>query len=43
MFEHLLYALVKILDVLVRLVGKGVAGRSTPDECFGLRVKEIDD
>src|SRR5260370_26412378 len=41
-FEHLLHALVEILDVLVGLVRKGVAGRSPPDDCFGLRVEQID-
>jgi hypothetical protein len=32
--EHLFHALVQILDVLVGLVGKRVAGRTPENQCF---------
>src|SRR3984957_3077267 len=41
MIEHLLHALVEILDVLVGLVRERVAGRSSPDEFLGVPVEHI--
>src|ERR1700682_249863 len=42
MVEHLLHTLVKILDVLVGLVRKGVTRGSSPDDFLCVRVEEID-
>src|SRR5258708_20707875 len=43
MCEHLLHSLVEILGVLIRLVGKCVARRASPDQTLGLGVEQIDD
>jgi hypothetical protein len=40
--KHLLHSLVQVLDVLVGLVGKHVAGHAPPDQHFGLCIEEID-
>src|SRR5258705_7483525 len=41
-FEHLLYALIKILDVRVGLAGERIARRSPPDHLLTVRVEQID-
>jgi len=41
MVEHLLHALVEILNVFVRLVRKRVARRAAPDQLLGLCVEQI--
>src|SRR5438105_592671 len=42
MSEHLLHSLIKLLNVVLGLVGKGVARRSPPDEFLSVRVEQID-
>ena len=41
MIEQFLDAFVEVLDVLFRLVGKSIAGRSSPDQAFIVRVEEV--
>src|SRR5882724_4914568 len=41
-FQHLLHALVQVLDALVRLVGERVARRSTPQQFLGLRIERVE-
>src|SRR5215472_7928635 len=41
--KHLLHSLVEFLDVLVRVVGEGVARRASPQELSGLCVEQVDD
>ena len=41
MIEYLLHALIEILDVLLGLVGKSIAGRSSPDQVLTVRVEKI--
>ena len=43
MIEHLLHAPVEILDVLVRFTGKGIAGRSSPNQFLRVRIVQVDD
>ena len=40
--EHLLHTLVETFDVLIGFVGKGVAGRSPPDELLIVGIEQID-
>src|SRR6266702_8432317 len=42
MIEHLLHALVEILDVVVRLVGKRVTRRSPPDQFLSVCIEQVD-
>ena len=42
MIEHLLHTLVEFLDVLVRFVGKGIAGRSAPNQFLRVRIVQVD-
>src|ERR1700688_3503934 len=41
--EHLLHSLVEILGVLIRIVGKGIAGRTSPQQILVLGIEQIDD
>src|SRR6266446_3016675 len=41
--EHFVHALIQILNIFVRVVGECVARVASPDQLFGLGVKEIDD
>src|SRR5258708_39997157 len=41
--EHLVHALVEVLNVLVGLVGKRVARRAAPDQLLALGVEQVDD
>src|SRR5579859_5303713 len=41
LLEHFLHSLVQILDVLVRVVGKGVARSASPQQLLRLRVEQI--
>ncbi len=43
MLEHLVDALVQVLDVLVGIVGERVARSASPEKRFGLGVEQIDD
>jgi hypothetical protein len=43
MCEHLVHPLVEILGVLFGIVGKGVAGRASPNQILSLGVEQIDD
>src|SRR3984893_16818227 len=43
LLKHFLHALIQILDVLVGIVGEGVARNASPNELFRFRVEEIDD
>src|SRR5438105_1235540 len=40
--EHLLYSLIKSLDVLIRLGGQVIARRSPPDELLAVRIEQVD-
>src|SRR5580693_9999712 len=41
MIEHLLHAFVQVLDVLVRLVRKSIAGGSSPNQLLAVCVEKI--